>query len=141
MTLSTLNFSSQILHTMLRVTNMQRSIIFYTQILGMHVVRTLNQADENYQLAFLAFSNNTSDVSLELTFNEGITQYDMGNAYGHIAISVENVKHACKEIRQRGGTVLQQPFKLKGTNEVIAFICDPDGYQIELIQYISNSKT
>jgi len=141
MTNSTPEYSPQILHTMLRVTNMQRSISFYTQVLGMHLIRSLHQPDENYQLAFLAFGNKRTDTALELTFNDGITQYDMGNAYGHIAISVENVKQACIEIQGRGGRILHPPSMLKGTNEKIAFISDPDGYQIELIQFTTHSKT
>jgi len=124
----------KILHTMLRVGDMQRSIKFYTQVLGMKVLRTLDQPDENYRLTFLGFGKESDNCALELTYNYGISEYDMGNAYGHIAIAVKDCHLACAEIRKLGGKITLAPCPLKGSSEIIAFVSDPDGYQIELVQ-------
>jgi len=124
----------RILHTMLRVGDMQRSIEFYTQVIGMHVLRTLEQPDENYLLTFLGFGEESDSCVLELTHNGGVYDYDLGNAYGHIAISVDDCKTACSEIKEKGGNILVEAMPLAGTSETIAFVTDPDGYQIELIQ-------
>ena len=123
----------KILHTMLRVTDMQRSIDFYTQVLGMRVLRTLDQPTENYTLTFLGFGDETDNCVLELTYNYGVTEYNLGNAYGHIAISVDDCNLACADIKSKGGKIIFEPELLPGSNETIAFIVDPDGYQIELI--------
>jgi len=124
----------RILHTMLRVGDMQRSINFYTQVMGMRVLRTLEQAKENYRLTFLGFGDESDSCVLELTYNDGTSQYTMGNAYGHIAISVDDCYIACAEIKSKGGKVIYEARPLSGSNETIAFVVDPDGYQIELIQ-------
>lgn len=125
--------TKRILHTMLRVTDMQRSIIFYTQVIGMRVLRTLNQPTKNYSLTFLGFGEESETCVLELTYNYGISNYNMGNAYGHIAISVDDCNTACAEVKSKGGKVTLEPERLLGSNETIAFIVDPDGYPIELI--------
>jgi len=123
----------RILHTMLRVGDMQRSIDFYSRVIGMRVLRTLDQPTENYTLVFLGFAEESDTCVLELTYNYGQSDYDMGDAYGHIAISVDNCEAACADIKAKGGTVVHEPEKLQGSNETIAFVVDPDGYQIELI--------
>jgi lactoylglutathione lyase len=118
---------------MLRVGDMQRSIKFYTQIIGMRVLRTLDQPMENYTLTFLGFGDESSTCVLELTYNYGISEYNMGNAYGHIAISVDDCYAACADIKLKGGQVVFEATPLPGSDETIAFVADPDGYQIELI--------
>lgn len=123
----------RMLHTMFRVGDMQRSINFYTQVIGMRVLRTLDQPTENYTLTFLGFGEETDTCVLELTYNYGISDYDMGNAYGHIAISVDDCSTACANIKSKGGKVILEPKTLPGSDEIIAFVIDPDGYQIELI--------
>lgn len=123
----------KILHTMLRVGDMQRSINFYTNVIGMQVLRTLDQPTENYKLAFLGFGDESNTCVLELTYNYGKSEYNMGNAYGHIAISVDDCFAICAEIKSKGGQITHEPKPLQGTNETIAFAVDPDGYQIELI--------
>jgi len=119
---------------MLRVADMRRSTDFYTQVIGMRVLRTLDQPTENYTLTFLGFGDEASSCVLELTYNYGISDYDRGNAYGHIAISVDDCHAACADIKSKGGKIILEPKPLPGGNEIIAFVCDPDGYQIELIQ-------
>jgi len=123
----------RILHTMLRVGDIQRSIHFYTHVIGMRVLRTLEQPTENYTLAFLGFGDESDTCVLELTYNHGTSEYSMGTAYGHIAISVDDCDTACVEIKSKGGQISLEPKKLQGSNETIAFVVDPDGYQIELI--------
>lgn len=113
---------------------MHRSVDFYTRVLGMKVLRTLEQKDDKYQLTFLGYDTESTSCALELTYNDGIYQYDMGNAYGHIAISVDSCQKSCADIEAQHGQITQKPFPLKGSNEIIAFVSDPDGYQIELIQ-------
>ena len=125
--------NSRILHTMLRVGDMQRSINFYTQVIGMRVLRTLDQPTEKYTLAFLGFGEEDETCALELTYNYGITEYNLGTAYGHIAISVDDCYTACADIISKGGKVIFEPAPLPGCDETIAFIVDPDGYPIELI--------
>lgn len=127
----------RILHTMLRVGDMQRSINFYTQVIGMRVLRTLDQPKENYTLTFLGFSEESDSCVLELTYNYGISQYHMGNAYGHIAISVDDCPAACADIKSKGGEVILEPVPLSGSDETIAFVVDPDGYKIELIHNLA----
>ncbi len=128
------NKSRRILHTMLRVGNLKRSIDFYTRIIGMKVLRTFEQPDEKYTLTFLGFAEEAETCVLELTYNFGVSTYGLGNGFGHIAICVDNCKAACDEIRERGGNVTVDAKLLSGSNEVIAFVTDPDGYKIELIQ-------
>ena len=129
--------TQRILHTMLRVTDMQRSIDFYTQVIGMKVLRTLNQPPEEYTLTFLGFGDEAESCALELTYNYGVTNYTMGNAYGHIAISVDDCHAACRDIETKGGEITYEATPLTNSNETIAFVLDPDGYQIELVQRIA----
>lgn len=124
----------RILHTMLRVGDIQRAVDFYTHVIGMRVLRTLDQATEKYTLVFLGFGDESDTCALELTYNYGVSEYDMGNAYGHVAIAVDDCLAACAEVKSKGGKVILEPTPLKGSNEVIAFVLDPDGYQIEFIQ-------
>jgi len=131
--MTTIN-NRRILHTMLRVSDLQQSIDFYTRVIGMHVLRMLDQPTEKYTLAFLGFADEAQSCALELTYNYDVTHYETGTAYGHIAIAVDNCEQACIDTKKRGGHILNGPTALKGSAEVIAFISDPDGYQIELIQ-------
>lgn len=124
----------RIIHTMLRVTNLSHSIDFYTRILGMNILRTLNQPDEKYTLVFLGYAAESESCVLELTYNYGITQYEPGTAFGHIAISVDDCKAVCADIRDNGGEVIHAAMQLNGSDEIIAFVRDPDGYQVELIE-------
>lgn len=125
----------RILHTMLRVGNLQRSIDFYTQVLGMTLLRTSENPEYKYSLAFLGFDGgNPGQAEIELTYNWGVEQYEMGTAYGHIAIGVPDVYAACEKIRATGGLITREPGPVKGGTTVIAFVTDPDGYKIELIQ-------
>lgn len=125
----------RILHTMLRVGNLQRSIDFYTQVLGMQLLRTSENPEYQYSLAFLGFEGgNPGQAELELTYNWGVESYDMGSAYGHIAIGVADAYAACEKIRAAGGHVTREAGPVKGGTTVIAFVTDPDGYKIELIQ-------
>jgi lactoylglutathione lyase len=124
----------RILHTMLRVGDLQRSIDFYTQMLGMKLLRTTDRPEQQYSLAFVGFGNNPDHAELELTFNYGVTQYDLGTAYGHIAIGVDDAAAACARIKAAGGTVTRDAGPVKGGSTVIAFVQDPDGYKIELIE-------
>lgn len=119
---------------MFRIRNLERSISFYTSVLGMNVLRTLEQPKDKYTLIFLGFGEESESSVLELTYNYGVSEYEMGNAFGHIAISVENCRTACTEIKEKGGEVIFGPKALRGSKEIIAFVVDPDGYQIELIQ-------
>ena len=124
----------KILHTMLRVGDLQRSIDFYTGVLGMRVLRTLDQPQDKYTLVFLGFGEESDTCVLELTYNYGASEYELGSGFGHIAISVDDCRLACEDIASKGGEVLFGPEPLAGSNETIAFVGDPDGYQIELIQ-------
>jgi lactoylglutathione lyase len=119
---------------MLRVGDLQRSIDFYTRVLGMKLLRTSENAEHQYTLAFLGFGSNPEHAELELTYNWGVDRYDLGTAYGHIAIGVPDVVAACERIRAAGGTIAREPGPVKGGKSVIAFVVDPDGYKIELIQ-------
>ncbi|MGC9561273.1 lactoylglutathione lyase [Brachymonas sp.] len=124
----------RILHTMLRVGNLQRSIDFYTGVLGMHLLRTSDNPEYRYTLAFLGYEANPAQAELELTYNYGVEQYDLGSAYGHIAIGVPDARAAVERIRAAGGTVTREAGPVKGGSTVIAFVEDPDGYKIELIE-------
>mgnify|MGYP006279794333 CR=1 FL=1 len=124
----------RILHTMLRVGNLQRSIDFYTQVLGMSLLRTTENPAYKYSLAFLGYGRNPEHAELELTYNWGVDHYEMGSAYGHIALGVPDVHAACDKIRSAGGTITREPGPVKGGTTVIAFVTDPDGYKIELIE-------
>jgi lactoylglutathione lyase len=129
----------RILHTMLRVGDLQRSIDFYTNVLGMNLLRTTERPEQKYSLAFVGYGTNPDHAELELTYNHGVDSYDMGGAFGHIAIGVPDVYVACDRIRAAGGNVTREPGPVKGGSTVIAFVTDPDGYKIELIQRVSES--
>lgn len=126
----------KLLHTMLRVTNLENSIDFYTRILGMNLLRTTDRPDQSYSLAFLGYGegNKTSHAEIELTYNYGVEKYDLGTAYGHIAIGTEDIYGQCEKIRSNGGNITREPGPVKGGDTLIAFVQDPDGYKIELIQ-------
>jgi len=119
---------------MLRVGNLQRSIDFYTNVLGMKLLRTSENPEYKYSLAFLGFESNPAQAEIELTHNWGVEQYDMGTAYGHIALGVPDAYAACEKIKAVGGNVTREAGPVKGGTTVIAFVTDPDGYKIELIQ-------
>lgn len=124
----------RILHTMLRVGDLQRSISFYTEVLGMSLLRTSDNPEYQYTLAFVGYGDEASGAVLELTYNYGVSSYDNGNAFGHIALEVDNVYSACDLIRARGGVISREPGPVKGGTTEIAFVRDPDNYAIELIQ-------
>ncbi len=124
----------RLLHTMLRVGNLQRSIDFYTKVLGMKLLRTSENAAYKYSLAFLGYGTNPDHAEIELTYNHGVDSYDMGTAYGHIALGVTDACAACEKIKAAGGNVTREAGPVKGGTTVIAFVTDPDGYKIELIQ-------
>ena len=124
----------RILHTMLRVGDLQRSIDFYTAVLGMKLLRTSDNPEYKYTLAFVGYGANPEHAELELTYNYGVDHYDLGNAYGHIAISADDIVQACAAAKANGGNVTREPGPVKGGSTVIAFITDPDGYKIELIE-------
>lgn len=122
------------LHTMLRVGNLQRSIDFYTHVMGMTLLRTTDRPDQKYSLAFVGYGSNPEQAEIELTYNHGVDSYEMGTAYGHIAIGVDDAYAMCEKIRAGGGNVTREAGPVKGGTSVIAFITDPDGYKVELIQ-------
>lgn len=124
------------LHTMLRVGDMQRSVDFYTRVLGMRVLRERDVPEYKYSLTFLGFGAGNGDggAELELTYNYGVSSYELGTAFGHLALGVPDVAGACQRIREAGGKVVREAGPVKGGSTVIAFVEDPDGYKIELIQ-------
>ena len=124
------------LHTMLRVGDMPRSVDFYTRVLGMNVLRTRDMPEQKYSLTFLGFGRGNEDGGgeLELTYNYGVPSYELGGAFGHIALGVPDVAAACARIREAGGKVVREAGPVKGGTTVIAFVEDPDGYKIELIE-------
>jgi lactoylglutathione lyase len=124
----------RILHTMLRVGDLQRSIDFYTTVMGMRLLRTTDRPEQKYSLAFVGYGSNPDHAELELTYNYGVDAYEMGSAFGHIALSVPDAYAACDAIRAAGGNVTRDAGPVKGGDTVIAFVTDPDGYKIELIQ-------
>lgn len=124
----------KILHTMLRVGDLQRSIAFYTKVLGMQLKRTTDRPDQKYTLAFVGFADDPHGAEIELTYNYGIERYELGSAFGHIAVSVGHAATACEAARKAGGKVTREAGPVKGGATVIAFVEDPDGYKIELIE-------
>jgi lactoylglutathione lyase len=124
----------RILHTMLRVGDLQRSIDFYTKVMGMTLLRTSDNPEYKYTLAFVGFGTNPEHAELELTYNYGVDHYELGTAYGHLAISAEDIYAACRQVTANGGKVTRDPGPVKGGTSVIAFVTDPDGYKIELIE-------
>ncbi|MBC3869812.1 lactoylglutathione lyase [Undibacterium oligocarboniphilum] len=130
----------RILHTMLRVGDLQRSIDFYTKVLGMHLLRQSDNPEYQYTLTFLGYGSNPEHAELELTYNYGVEKYELGTAYGHIAIAVPDVHAACESVKTRGGLVTREAGPVKGGKTIIAFVQDPDGYKIELIQRTSEVR-
>jgi len=124
----------RILHTMLRVGDLQRAIDFYTGVLGMKLLRTSENPEYKYTLAFVGYGSNPDHAELELTYNWGVDHYELGTAYGHIALAVPDAYAACAKIKAAGGNVTREAGPVKGGSTVIAFVTDPDGYKIELIQ-------
>ncbi|MDO9144322.1 lactoylglutathione lyase [Rhodoferax sp.] len=124
----------RLLHTMLRVGNLQRSIDFYTQVLGMTLLRTSENPAYKYTLAFVGYGSNPEHAELELTYNWGVDHYELGTAYGHIALAVPDAAAACAKIKAAGGKVTREAGPVQGGNTVIAFVTDPDGYKVELIE-------
>ena len=128
----------RILHTMLRVGDLQRSIRFYTEVLGMKLLRSTDRPEQRYSLAFVGYGDESSHAVLELTYNYGVDKYELGTAYGHIAIGVPDVAATCNMVREKasalGGAITREAGPVKGGTTIIAFITDPDGYKIELIQ-------
>jgi len=119
---------------MLRVGNLQRSIDFYTNVLGMSLLRTNDRPDQQYTLAFVGYGTNPEHAELELTYNYGVEKYEIGTAYGHIAIAVEDAYKTCDAVKAQGGNVTREAGPVKGGTTVISFVQDPDGYKIELIE-------
>ncbi|MFA7280389.1 MAG: lactoylglutathione lyase [Sterolibacterium sp.] len=124
----------RMLHTMLRVGDLDKSLAFYSEVLGMRLLRRTDFPEGKFTLAFVGYQSEQDGTVLELTHNWGVTQYDLGNAYGHVAIEVPDAYAACDEIKRRGGKVTREAGPMKHGSTVIAFVEDPDGYKIELIQ-------
>jgi lactoylglutathione lyase len=124
----------RILHTMLRVGDLQRSMKFYTEVLGMQLLRTTDRPEQKYSLAFVGYDREDRSAVLELTYNYGVDRYDLGSAYGHVAIEVPDAAKTCDNVKRRGGKVTREAGPVKGGTSVIAFVEDPDGYKIELIE-------
>jgi lactoylglutathione lyase len=124
----------RVLHTMLRVGNLERSIDFYTRALGMKLLRTTDRPEQKYTLAFVGYGDEREHAVLELTYNYGVDRYELGTAFGHVAIGVADVGAACQRVRDAGGAVTREAGPVKGGTTVIAFVQDPDGYKIELIE-------
>jgi lactoylglutathione lyase len=124
----------RILHTMLRVGDLERSLRFYTEVLGMRLLRRNDYPEGKFTLAFVGYADESETAVLELTHNWGVEKYELGNAYGHVAIAVDNAYKACEEVKKRGGRVTREAGPMKHGTTVIAFVEDPDGYKIELIE-------
>ena len=124
----------RILHTMLRVSDLDRSLRFYTDVLGMRLLRRNDYPDGKFTLAFVGYGEESDTAVLELTYNWGVGKYELGTAYGHVAIAVDDAYQACEEVKRRGGKVVREAGPMKHGTTVIAFVEDPDAYKIELIQ-------
>lgn len=128
----------RLLHTMIRVGNLERSLAFYTEVLGMELLRRKDYPEGRFTLAFVGYQPESEGAVIELTHNWDTTAYDLGNGYGHIALEVDDAYKACEQIKQKGGNVVREAGPMKHSTTVIAFVEDPDGYKIELIQ--ANSR-
>jgi lactoylglutathione lyase len=124
----------RILHTMLRVADLERSLRFYTEVLGMRLLRRKDYPEGKFTLAFVGYGDETDTAVIELTYNWGVDKYELGNAFGHIAVAVDDAYKACEEVKRRGGKVTREAGPMKHGTTVIAFIEDPDTYKIELIE-------
>jgi len=124
----------RILHTMLRVGDLERSLRFYTEVLGMRLLRRKDYPEGKFTLAFVGYGDEADTAVIELTHNWGVGKYDLGNAFGHIAVAVDDAYKACEEVKRRGGKVTREAGPMKHGTTVIAFIEDPDAYKIELIE-------
>ena len=123
----------RILHTMLRVGDLDRSIAFYTEVLGMRLLRRKDYPEGQFTLAFVSYQDESDGAAIELTYNWDTSQYDLGNGYGHIALAVDDVYAACDRIREKGGKITREPGPMKHGSTILAFVEDPDGYKIELL--------
>ncbi len=124
----------RVLHTMLRVGNLEKSLQFYCEILGMKLIRQKDYPGGKFTLAFVGYGDESENAVIELTYNWGTEKYDLGNGYGHIALGVNDIYSACDKIKAQGGNVVREPGPMKHGSTVIAFVEDPDGYKVELIQ-------
>jgi lactoylglutathione lyase len=125
----------RMLHTMLRVGNLDRSIKFYTEVLGMKLLRTTDRPDQKYSLAFVGYDSEDRQAVIELTYNYGVDKYDLGSAFGHLAVALPDVAKACADVKAKGGMVTREAGPVKCGTTVIAFVQDPDGYKIEFIEH------
>jgi lactoylglutathione lyase len=123
----------RLLHTMIRVGNLERSIQFYTDVLGMKLLRKKDYPEGKFTLAFVGYRDESEEAAVELTYNWGVERYELGTAFGHIAIQVDNVYKACEKIGARGGKIVREAGPMKGGTTILAFVEDPDGYRIELL--------
>jgi len=124
----------RLLHTMLRVGDQQRSVKFYTEVLGMKLLRTTDRPEQKYSLAFVGYDTEDRASVLELTYNYGVERYDLGGGFGHVALEMPDVAKACENVKRMGGKVTREAGPVKGGTTVIAFVEDPDGYKIEFIE-------
>jgi lactoylglutathione lyase len=124
----------RILHTMLRVGDLEKSIAFYTGVLGMRLLRRKDYPEGKFTLAFVGYRDEAEEAALELTYNWGVDKYELGSGYGHVALEVDNAASACADVKAKGGKVTREAGPMKHGTTVIAFVEDPDGYKIELIQ-------
>jgi lactoylglutathione lyase len=124
----------RILHTLLRVGDLDRAVRFYTDVLGMKLLRTTDRPEQKYRLAFVGYDSEERSAVLELTYNYGVERYDLGSGYGHVALEVDDIRGTCDAVRAKGGKVTREPGPVKGGSTVIAFVEDPDGYKIEFIE-------